>query len=226
MIRSTLGMLLLGLVVSPAALADTTYVLQPPDLEFVVLDVDPFDGIGNRGPFDGYQIAAWGSIGEKRTIAEYDISNVSVPAGETIVSATFTVECTNTSITGLGINGQTPERFALDGYLGNGVADLSDFQAGNGNVLDTVDTPDLQVGDVLTFDVTSYVANLVDAGQDYVGLTLRADWFGAASFDYWYSGGELIGTVPTLAIQTAVPEPGTLSLCVLAASALLRRRSF
>jgi hypothetical protein len=118
---------------------------------------------------------------------------------------------------GLGVDGELPTAFAVDGYVGNGIAELSDFQAGDGNVLDLVATPPSpQVGDILRFDVTAFITALVDGGTRYAGLTLRADSFGGMMFEEGYG-------YPALTIET-IPEPGTLTLLALASLTLLRNR--
>ncbi len=130
-------------------------------------------------------------------MAEFDISPFSVPAGEYISAATLQVRITAIDIYGLGVNGETPESLGVDGYVGNGISELSDFQAGDGNLLDSVATPDPQIGQVLSFDVTSHVTELVDAGEPYVGLTVRAESFGGL----WLEEG---GGYPSLTIETVL----------------------
>jgi len=103
-----------------------------------------------------------------------------------------------------------------DGYVGNGLEELSDFEAGDGNVLDSVATADPQIRQVPSFDVTSYVTDLVNAQESYVGLTVRAETFGGL----WAGEG---GGFPKLTIE-AIPGPGTLVLLSLVASGLARRR--
>jgi hypothetical protein len=199
-----------------SVLADSTFTIADPPVDFQVVDAEPFDGIGDNGPYSTFADALLGTLGEVRSMAEFDISPFTVPAGEYIDLATFTVQITEIDIFGLGVDGETPESLAVDGYVGNGVAELSDFQAGDGNTLDTVATPDPQIGQILTFDVTGYVTDLVDAGEHYLGLTVRAETFGGL----WVEEG---GGFPTLTIET-VPEPGTCVLLVLGTLALLRRR--
>ena len=83
----------------------------------------------------------------------------------------------------------------------NGVEELSDFEAGDGNLLDSVPTPDPQIGQLLTFDVTSFVTEMVNAQEQWVGLTVRAETFGGL----WVTEG---GVYPKLTIETETePEP-------------------
>ena len=202
------------------ALADSVFIIADPPMDFEVVDADPFDGVGDNGPYSTFNDALLGTEGECRSMAEFDVSPFSVPPGEFISAATFEVRITAIDVFGLGVDGETPDSLAVDGYVGNGIAELSDFQAGNGNLLDLVATPDPWVGQVLSFDVTSYVTDLVEAEESFVGLTVRAETEEI--------GGLMMEedddpAFPKLTIQT-IPEPGALALLSLLGLALLRRR--
>lgn len=203
-------------------LANSLFTIQDPLVDFEVIDADDgsgdyfFDGIGDFGPFSTFNNAVLGSFGEARSSAEFDLLPFSVPPGEYISAATFRVRITDNYVFGLGVDGETPTSVAVDGYVGNGIAELSDFQAGYGNLLYSVLTPNPQVGDILSFDVTAFVTGLVNANDQYAGLTLRAESFGGLMFE------EGAG-YPELTIET-IPEPGTLALLSLAGLALVRRR--
>jgi hypothetical protein len=181
-----------------ATLAESMFTIENPPVDFEVVDADPFDGVGDNGPYSTFNDALLGTLGECRSMAEYDISPFTVPTGEVIYAATFDVLITATEIYVLGVNGETPASLATDGYVGNGVAELSDFQAADGNFLDSVDTPNPQIGDILTFDVTGFVAEVVAAQESFVGLTVRAETFGGL----WV--GEA-GIYPRLTIRTGIP---------------------
>lgn len=215
--------LLAGVLTGPAAVADSVYTIANPPVDFQVIDADDgsgeyfFDGIGDFGPFSTFGDVALGTTGEARSIIEFDLSGFAVPAGEIIVSATLEVRYTSVGVFGLGINGEHSTSLAVDGYIGNGMEEISDFQIANGNVLAVVPTPTAQVGDIVTFYVTPFIAGLVNAGHTWAGLTVRAEVFGG---DQFWEAGEF----PKLTIQTAIPEPGTLMLCLLAGLAFLRRR--
>ena len=193
------------LVVFPLAggplVAGHVFTIEDPPVDFEVIDADPFDGVGDNGPYSTFNDALLGTLGECRSMAEFDISPFTVPPGEFISAATFEVRITEIDVFGLGVDGQTPDSLAVDGYVGNGVAELSDFQAGDGNVLDSVATPTPQIGQVLSFDVTSFVADLVNAHVGYVGLTVRAETFGGLMVEESGTYG-----YPRLTIETT-PEP-------------------
>ena len=193
--------LLASVLVAPAAPADSVFTIEDPPVDFEVVDADDgsgeyfFDGIGDFGPYATFNDALLGSIGEVRSMAEFDISPFSVPAGEVISAATFEVELTGIDVFGLGVDGEIPNGLAVDGYVGDGIAEVSDFQITDGNMLDSVPTPDPWVGQVLSFDVTSFVADLVSAGETFVGLTVRAESFGGLMMEEG-------GGYPRLTIET------------------------
>jgi hypothetical protein len=207
---------------SASVLADSIFTIEDPPVDFEVIDADDgsgeyfFDGIGDFGPFYTFNDAVLGSFGEARSMAEFDISPFVVPPGEFISVATFEVRLTSIGVWGLGVEGEVPESLAVDGYVANGLDELSDFQAGDGNVLDSVATPDPQLWDIVTFDVTSFVIDMVNAQEQYLGLTVRAETFGGLMME------EGAG-YPKLTIET-IPEPATLALLSLAGLALARRR--
>ena len=108
---------------------------------------------------------------------------------------------------------------ACHGYVGNGIPELSDFEAGNGNFLAREMLGEHPyIGQQLTFDVTDFVKQLVDTNQTWVGLTVRAEQLGGIMlFEGRHS--------PMLTIQTVpVPEPSALATLALAGLAVLRRR--
>jgi hypothetical protein len=178
--------------------ADSVFTIENPPVDFQVVDAEPFDGIGDNGPYSTFSDVLLGTLGEIRSMAEFDISSFTVPPGEFISAATLEVRITEIDIYGLGVDGETPGSLAVDGYVANGVAELSDFQAADGNVLSSIATPDPQIGQVLTFDVTSFVTELVDAQEPFLGLTVRAESFGGL----WVGEG---GVYPRLTIETGVP---------------------
>ena len=194
------SMMLAGLFEAPVSLADSLFTIEDPPVDFEVIDADDggehfFDGIGDFGPFYTFNDAVLGSFGEARSMAEFDISPFTVPPGEYISAARFEVELTSIDVYGLGVDGEIPESLAVDGYVGDGTDELSDFQIADGNLLYSIPTPDPYVGQVLSFDVTAFVAGLVDAQETWVGLTVRAETFGGLMME---EGGGF----PKLIIQT------------------------
>ena len=203
---------------SGVALADATFVIADPPVACGVIDMVPFDGNGDSGPYD-FDTVILGTTGEKRAMAEFDLSTITIPAGEVIESATYEVQIYSNYVGGLGCPyGQVPDTMAVDGYVGNGVEELSDFQAGTGNFLARVDSSEVVYLSVLSFDVSEFVAGLIANGDQYAGLTLRAEQVGGVSV--W----DGIAGYPKLTITTTVPEPTSLALLALGAMGFIRRR--
>jgi hypothetical protein len=203
--------LLASALVIPKAPAGSVFSIEDPPVDFEVIDADDgsgeffFDGIGDFGPFATFNDAVLGSFGEARSMAEFDISSLDLPPVELLVAATFEVRITEISVFGLGVDGEIPESLAVDGYVGDGVAQVSDFQIADGNLLDTAAIVDPQIGDVLSFDVLSHVVDVVDSGESFVGLTVRAETFGGLMLE------EGAG-YPRLTIETIeAPCPGDLN---------------
>ena len=71
--------------------ATTIFTIENPPVDFEVVDADPFDGFGDNGPYSTFNDALLGTLGECRSMAEFDISPFSVPPGEYINAATFEV---------------------------------------------------------------------------------------------------------------------------------------
>ena len=201
-IRCAIGSLwLVSALCGFAALADSVFTIEDPPVDFEVIDAEPFDGVGDNGPYSTFNDAVLGTEGEARSVAEFDISSFSIPPEEYISAATFEVRITDVGVFGLGVDGETPENLVVDGYVGNGLAELSDFETGDGNLLDSVATPTPWVGQVVSFDVTAFVADLVDAQEPFVGLTLRAGSFGGLMMEEGAGFPKL--TIETQLVTTA-----------------------
>jgi len=194
-----IGLALLGYIVcAMATLADSVFTIEDPPVDFEVVDAEPFDGVGDNGPFPTFNDALVGTEGECRSMAEFDISPFGIPPGEVISAARFEVRITDVDVFGLGVDGETPENLVVDGYIGNGIAELSDFEAGDGRLLDQVATPEPWIGEIVAFDVTAFVSELVDSHESFVGLTVRAGSFGGLMME------ERSG-FPRLTIETLLP---------------------
>ena len=180
----------------------TIFTIENPPVDFEVVDADPFDGIGDNGPYSTFNDALLGTLGECRSMAEFDISPFTIPPETFIIIATFEVIITEIDVYGLGVDGETPDSLAVDGYVGNGLEELSDFEAGDGNILDSIDIPDPHIGQVLSFNVTSFVTDLINAQEQYVGLTIRAETFGGL----WVTEGDVY---PKLTIEIQNEPPNT-----------------
>lgn len=214
----------LSLLASREARAITT-TLQP-TITFEVGDgffgTAPFDGQGDAVFPGNFDTVVHGTFAENSENAEFNLSGFSLPPQQSITSSIFQVQISSLQVGGSGVNvGQNPTSLAVRGYVGNGQPDASDFQAGT--ILDTVNLSSPFVGQIVQFDVSSFVKNLVSNGNSFAGFGVRAQDF----------GGLALTRPPkvTLAITTTtktVPEPspalGILAFCSLGAVSMLKRR--
>lgn len=215
-----LGLVLSLLVSEQVKAADFTF---NPTVTFEVIDADfppnSFDGLGDELFPNNFDTVVLGSIGEAAEFAEFNISSFSIPPSQSITNAIFQVQVFTTQTFGLGSpGGVPPNRLGVFGYVGNGQPDASDLQAST--LLNTVNTSTLTGGEILNFNVTSFVQNLVSNGDTFVGLAVRALDPGGLTL----GGANFPGSPPRLIITTTpvtttVPESSHV-LSLLAFSAL------
>jgi len=223
---ATMGLCLSFVASGEARAATFTF---DPTITFEVGDgffSEPFDGRGDADAvFPGnFDTVVLGTFGENSENAEFNISEFSVPFEEFITSAIFQVQISSLQVGGLGVDfGENPTSLAVRGYVGNGQPDASDFQAGS--ILDTVNLSSPFVGQLLTFDVTAFVNNLVSKGNSFVGLGVRAQDFGGLALS---SPPQVKLTITTAAVPASVPEPtsvvGLLAFGAFGASSMLKRK--
>jgi hypothetical protein len=72
-----------------------------------------------------------------------------------------------------------PGSLGIFGYVGNGTAESSDFEAGV--FLSSVDISSLSTRDTLSFDVTQFVNQRVNNGDAFAGFSIRALNLGAVA---------------------------------------------
>ncbi|MEL7036267.1 MAG: PEP-CTERM sorting domain-containing protein [Cyanobacteria bacterium J06592_8] len=188
-----------------------TISLQPNNT-FEVIDGGferEFDGLGDEVFPGNFDTVVQGNIGENSQFAEFKLQNLLLPGNEKIVSARFQTQIFTFQVSGFGVPfGTNPGSLGIYGYQGNGQADASDFEAGI--LLNTVDISSAQAGDILTFDITNFIQQLVQNNSDFAGLGIQAENFGGLALTNF---GEAI---PQLTITTqpskpvaSVPEPTT-----------------
>jgi hypothetical protein len=221
---AVMGLCLSLLATEKAKAATFTF---DPTITFEVGDgffTEPFDGRGDADAvFPGnFDTVVLGTLGEAAEFAEFDISGFSIPAQEVITSATFQTRISSLQVGGLGVNfGENPDSLGVRGYVGNGIAEASDFQAGT--LLDTVDISSASVGQLLSFDVTAFVQNLVSNDDSFVGFGVRAQDFGGLALERFPTL-----TIATSAVSTTVPEPtsvlGLLAFGALGTGSMLKRQ--
>jgi len=148
-----------------------------------------------------------------RTALEYDISSLPPGFGQAIKSAELTLFFI--AARDLTQPGSPPPASELLGFAGNGVASPADMLTENLLLSFAPSTESF-----VTLDVTDFIRELIQAGEDFAGFTFRiANDFSPGVFADTLFFGELApGTnddptkTPKLVITVAVPEPSTLML--------------
>jgi hypothetical protein len=184
---------------------------------FVVMDSNyfghSFDGLGDLVFPALFDVVSRGISGEDALFIEF---NLSLPIAPNTIfsSAVFQVQIHSLEgfnlRTGLGINDYiNPGSLGLFGHVGNGIPEIADrsyFEAGE--FLNSLDISSSSVGDILSFDVTSFVNQRVSNGDTFAGFGIRALNNGSVSLQK----GEFSDGPPRLIVETAepVPEPATI----------------
>ncbi|MEY4519678.1 MAG: hypothetical protein RLZZ499_2278 [Cyanobacteriota bacterium] len=186
----------------------TKLTIVDPEVDFEVIDFGP-DGIGDE-VFPTFNTVVlglpgegvFGPTGESAAIVEFDLSNLSIPVGEVVEQAVFEVQITTFDVSGLGVQANdNPEQLGVYGYVGNGIAEASDFQSGE--LLTVLDISSASAGDILTFDVTEFFQTVSEQDHSFAGLAVRAQDVGGLAIPESAS-------VPRLSITTK-PSPNSTS---------------
>ena len=223
-----------GLVLGVTEVVKAATFTFAPAITFQVRDLDRgdsrFDGRADIVIPRGFDVVAKGTVGEAAVLAEFNLGNFSLDPNTTINRAVFRTLLHSVRV-GLpdfdfGTNYINPGSLGIFGYVGNGAADASDFEAGV--FLSSVDIssfpPLLSVNTYISFDVTPFVKQRVSNGDSFAGFGIRALNRGAASL---YDP-----TPPRLIVETEVakpvPEPTTIlgSITALGVAGLLKRKKF
>ena len=106
-----------------------------------------------------------------------------------------------------------PGSLGIFGFVGNAAAELWDFEAGI--FLTSVDISSSSSGDILNFDVTSFI-NQRGNGHTFSGFAIRALNFGATSVSSASSGIQPRLIVETADVAESVPEPTTILTAAIA----------
>jgi len=196
----------LGFVVGASEEAKAATFTLPPPITFEVIDGGlgdyTYDGRGDKvfpGNFD--VVYSGPSYMEAAQFAEFNIGNFSVVPNTFISSAIFQAE-----ILPFPVNGDSPYSGSLGifGYVGNGTAEASDFEAGV--FLSSVYIASSFSAGIINFDVTQFVNQRVTNGDAFAGFGIRAlNEGGLLLANNNFDGG------PKLIIETEpVPEPTTI----------------
>jgi hypothetical protein len=202
-----------------------------PATTFEVIDLDEgdsrFDGRGDLVFPGNFGVVVKGTFGEAPQFVEFNLGNFSLGPNTTINRAVFETGIFNFLVGGLGISFTNPGSLGIFGYVGNGAADLSDFEAGV--FLSSVDISSSSPGDPVSFDVTPFVNQRVINGDSFAGFSIRALNLGGLVLggrNFPGSSARLI--VETTEVAEPVPEPTTIlgSITALGVAGLLKRKKF
>jgi len=198
----------LGFVLGANKEAKAATFTLPPAITFEVIDGGPFngniyDGLGDDifpGNFD--VVYSGPNFIEAAEFAEFNIGNFSATPNTFINSAIFQAE-----VLPFSVNGDSPYRGSLGifGYVGNGTAEASDFEAGV--FLSSVYIASSFSAGIINFDVTQFVNQRVTNGDAFAGFGIRAlNEGGLLLANNYFDGG------PKLIVETGepVPEPTTI----------------
>jgi PEP-CTERM putative exosortase interaction domain len=203
----------LGFALGANQEAKAATITLPSAINFGVLDANydgnSFDGLGDEVLPANLPITLKGTEGEAAQLAEFNIGSFSQLPNTVISSAIFQAEILSLQVQGLGVNVTNPGSLGIFGYVGNGTAEISDFEAGV--LLSSVDVSSSSAGDILKFNVTQFVNQRVSNNDAFAGFAIRALNLGGLSL----KGGDFRGSEPKLIVETAevaepVPEPTTI----------------
>jgi hypothetical protein len=211
----------LGFALGANKEAKAATLTYEPNITFQIIDGGvydhSFDGVGDL-LFPWYFFAVLrGTEGEIAEFAEFNIGSFPFAPNTVVSSAVLQAVINPGNYWGLGVQGTKPSSVGVFGYVGNDEFDLSDFEAGV--FLSSIDVSSSSAGDILNFDVTPFVNQLVSNGDAFAGFGIRALDFGSLGLE----ATTIDGYQPRLIVETAdvaepVPEPTTIFGSVLALS--------
>jgi hypothetical protein len=193
---------------------------------------------------NNFDVVAKGLLGESAAFAEYNLGDFSLDTNTAINRAVFETPLHSVWVGGEGFETErsiNPGSLGIFGYVGNGAADASDFQAGT--FLSSVDIssfpPLAGLDTFISFDVTDFVKTKVYNNDPFAGFGIRALNTGTVSL----YGSRERGNPPKLILETitlpvpqpttipgstTVPEPTTVlgSIMTLGIVGLLKRKKF
>jgi hypothetical protein len=183
-------------------------------IRFGVADYLPYDGLGDSFEIGGGSTvlkgiySPTGKGAEIATLTEFNIGNFSFDPNS--ISRAIFQTGFDFWVFGFGITEpiSNPGSLGIFGYVGNGTAEVSDFQAGV--LLSSLDISSLSTRDTLNFDVTSFVNQRVNNGDAFAGFSIRALNFGAVQLTSNDSRAPLKLIVETADAAEPVPEPTTI----------------
>jgi hypothetical protein len=170
---------------------------------------DGFDLVGSPPPGVNYK---------RERLAEFNISSLFMAPNTIIKSAVFQDKLSriifNTS--------RSPLSLGIFGYIGNGTAEASDIY--KGVFLRSLYISSLSPGDILNFDVTTFVNQQVNNNNPFAGFSLEifanpsSSSFGEVSLEGTDALGRSSLVIETVEVAEPVPEPNTIFGSALALS--------
>lgn len=163
------------------------------------------------------------SCEEVRGLSEYDITGLGTA---TSAFVTFNVFKAGGLFNGTN-NFPFTGNIAVQGYAGNNLEDIFDYQAASLGNVGAFSTAGLLVGDVLSFDITSIFNAAITSSQASLGMRLLVDPLnasGAWTFDRFRLTTTSECTTPGGCGGNGVPEPGSLALLGIALAGLAAAR--
>jgi len=191
-------------------------IILTPTITFQVHDFDnnvgsSFDGRGDSAFPDNFNVVVRGARGEVALFAEFNIGSFSLAPNRVISSAVFQAQVVDgTVFSGFGVRGTFPDSLGIFGYVGNGIVEASDFEAGVFLSSVNVSISSAISREILNFDVTSFLNQRVSNRDAFAGFGIRALSIGGINLD-----PNLSSIQPRLIVETAdvaepVPEPTTI----------------
>ncbi len=211
----------LGFVLGANTEAKAATFSLGPTITFEVADYLPpgSDGLGDSLQLGGNIVlkGIYRPTGKGADISTFAEINIGSFAPNSIGSAILRTQLNfEVQALGFGLNGfiNNPGTLGIFGYVGNGTAEVSDFQAAE--FLSSIDISSLPTRDPIyggyrieqvDFDVTPFVKQRVNNGDAFAGFSIRALNIGAVAITPDNSG-DLV----KLIVETAepVPEPATI----------------
>jgi hypothetical protein len=186
-----------------------TFTLTP-TITFEVQDFN-MDNNGDSAFPNNFNVVLKGTYVEIAEFAEFNIESLSLAPNKTIRSAIFRAQVIDASVEGGGVNSTFPNSLGIFGYIGNGIVEASDFEAGVFLSSVNVSRSSAQNREILNFDVTSFLNQRVNNRDTFAGFGIRALSFGGISLNPY----NVSSTPPKLIVETinvaeSVPEPTTI----------------
>ena len=155
-------------------------------------------GIWNDNGNSGLFISTNDRNSAMRAFYEFNIGNLSLAPDTVIKRAFFNVQISDI------MNGYKYQFIDIVGYVGNGIADLSDFEAGE-NFLALIDIEPISryPASSINIDVTQFLNQRISNGDAFAGFGIRPSTL------TYPEGSARLDNSAELTIET-VPEPATI----------------